>query len=205
MFITLEGPDGSGKTSHIKALEDWLLGLGKDIFVTREPGGTSISEQIRDVIHDMKNTEMHPRTEALLYQAARAQNVEQSLKPKLANGVIVLCDRFYDSTMAYQGYGHHSIPLDQLSKVIQFATGGLKPDLTILIDLDVKIGLARKTSQEEWNRLDAYDLAFHERVRAGFLELAKAEPERFVVIDGDDEWGTIQQKIRSAILAKIQA
>lgn len=204
MFITLEGPDGSGKTSHIKALEDWLLELGKDIFVTREPGGTSISEQIRDVIHDMKNTEMHPRTEALLYQAARAQNVEQSLKPKLADGVIVLCDRFYDSTMAYQGYGHHSIPLDQLRGVVQFATGGLKPDLTILIDLDVKVGLARKTSQEEWNRLDAYDLAFHERVRAGFLELAGNEPERFVVIDGDDEWETIQQKIRSAILAKIE-
>jgi len=203
MFITLEGPDGSGKTSHIRALEDWLQELGKDFFVTREPGGTSISEQIRDVIHDMKNTEMHPRTEALLYQAARAQNVEQSLRPKLARGMIVLCDRFSDSTMAYQGYGHRSIPLDQLREVIHFATGGLKPDLTILIDLDVKVGLARKTSQDEWNRLDAYDLAFHERVRSGFLELAKAEPERFVVINGDDVWELIQQQIRSAILARL--
>lgn len=203
MFITLEGPDGSGKTSHIKALEDWLLEQGKEIFVTREPGGTSISEQIRDVIHDMKNTEMHPRTEALLYQAARAQNVEQSLKPKLAKGTVVLCDRFFDSTMAYQGYGHRSIPLDQLREIIQFATGGLKPDLTILIDLDVKVGLTRKTNQDEWNRLDAYDLAFHERVRAGFLELAKAEPERFEVIDGDDEWQVIQNKIRAAIRARL--
>lgn len=203
MFITLEGPDGSGKTSHIKALEEWLIELGYDVFVTREPGGTSISEQIRDVIHDMNNTEMHPRTEALLYQAARAQNVEESLKPRLAKGEIVLCDRFYDSTLAYQGYGHRSIPLDQLRQIIYFATGGLTPDLTILIDLDVRIGIKRKTKQDEWNRLDAYELDFHERVRAGYLEMSAAEPERWVVLQGDDEWENIHQQIHAAIKSKL--
>jgi len=199
MFITLEGPDGSGKTSHVKPIAEWLESLGKQVFVTREPGGTSISEQIRDVIHNLNNTEMHPRTEALLYQAARAQNVEQALKPKLEQGMIVICDRFYDSTLAYQGYGHRTIPLDQLRTIIKFATSGLKPDLTILIDLDVEEGLKRKTEQAEWNRLDAYDLAFHERVRAGYLELAKEEPSRWVVIPGKDSWENIQKQIRVVI------
>lgn len=204
MFITLEGPDGSGKTSHLKPLGDWLQSLGKQVFITREPGGTSISEQIRAVIHDLNNTEMNPRTEALLYQAARAQNVEQSLKPKLASGIIVICDRFFDSTLAYQGYGHHSIPLSELRSIIQFATGGLKPDLTILIDLDVEEGLKRKTVQDEWNRLDAYDLAFHERVRAGYLELASEEPDRWVIIQGKDNWESIQSQIRQVILKRLQ-
>jgi len=203
MFITLEGPDGSGKTSHVKPLGEWLESLGKQVFVTREPGGTSISEQIRDVIHNLNNTEMHPRTEALLYQAARAQNVERALKPKLAQGMIVICDRFYDSTLAYQGYGHRTIPLDQLRTIIEFATGGLKPDLTILIDLDVEEGLKRKTAQAEWNRLDAYDLAFHERVRAGYLELAKEEPSRWAVIQGKDSWENIQRQIKQVVYSRL--
>jgi len=146
---------------------------------------------------------MHPRTEALLYQAARAQNVEQALKPKLAQGMIVICDRFYDSTLAYQGYGHRTIPLDQLRTIIEFATGGLKPDLTILIDLDVEEGLKRKTAQAEWNRLDAYDLAFHERVRAGYLELAKEEPSRWVIIQGKDSWENIQRQIKQVVSSRL--
>ncbi|HNF95460.1 MAG TPA: dTMP kinase, partial [Anaerolineales bacterium] len=143
MFITLEGPEGSGKTSHIPHLVEFLREKGYTVFPTREPGGTSISEQIRDVLHDMKNAEMHARTETLLYQAARAQIVEQVIKPRLADGEIVISDRYYDSTIAYQGYGHQQ-NLDEIRALVKYATGGLTPDLTILLDLDVEVGLGRK-------------------------------------------------------------
>ena len=136
MFITLEGPEGSGKTSHIPHLVEYLRSQGRVVFPTREPGGTSIGEQIREVIHDLKNVEMHPRTETLLYQAARAQIVEQVIKPRLAAGEIVLSDRYYDSTIAYQGYGHQQ-NLEQVRQLVAYATGGLTPHLTILLDLDV--------------------------------------------------------------------
>src|SRR3990170_2657840 len=155
MFITLEGPEGSGKTSHISALVEHLREQGYTVFPTREPGGTSIGEQIRAVIHDLKNTEMHPRTETLLYQAARSQIVEQIIRPKLKDGLIVLCDRYADSTIAYQGYGHHQ-NLGEVRELVRYATGGLIPDLTVLLDLDVEIGLRRKQKENEWNRLDAY-------------------------------------------------
>jgi len=203
MFITLEGPEGSGKTSHLKPLADWLTDQGRKVYATREPGGTSIGEQIRDVIHDLKNTEMHPRAEALLYQSARAQIVEQVLRPKLAEGYVVLCDRFYDSTLAYQGYGHQVIPLDELRGIIQFATTGLKPDLTILLDLDVEVGLKRKSNQDEWNRLDAFTLDFHQRVRDGYLKLVKEEPERWVVVNANENWDAIQAKLREIIQTKL--
>lgn len=203
MFITLEGPEGSGKTSHLKPLAAWLQSSGRKVYTTREPGGTSIGEQIRQVIHDLKNTEMHPRTEALLYQAARAQIVEQELRPRLDAGEIVLCDRYYDSTLAYQGYGHKIIPLDELRQIIHFATGGLKPDLTILLDLDVEIGLSRKGDQDEWNRLDAYTVEFHRRVRAGYHELVKLEPERWVILDANQSWEDVQKGLRELILAKV--
>lgn len=203
MFITLEGPEGSGKTSHLKPLAAWLQSTGRKVYTTREPGGTSIGEQIRQVIHDLKNTEMHPRTEALLYQAARAQIVEQELRPRLDAGEIVLCDRYYDSTLAYQGYGHKIIPLDELRQIIHFATGGLKPDLTILLDLDVEIGLSRKGDQDEWNRLDAYTVEFHRRVRAGYHELVKLEPERWVILDANQSWEDVQKGLRELILAKV--
>jgi dTMP kinase len=204
MFITLEGPEGSGKTSHLKPLAEWLASQGHVVYTTREPGGTSIGEQIRQVIHDLKNTEMHPRTEALLYQAARAQIVQQVLCPRLAAGEIVLCDRFYDSTLAYQGYGHNSIPLDELRQIIHFATGGLTPDLTILLDLEVEIGLARKGRQDEWNRLDAYTIDFHQRVRAGYHELLTLEPERWVLVDAAQDWESVQKALRAIILGRIK-
>lgn len=166
MFITLEGPEGSGKTSHIPYLVEYFRERGRVIFPTREPGGTSIGEQIREILHDLKNTEMHPRTETLLYQAARAQFVEQVIRPRLALGEIVLSDRYYDSTLAYQGYGHQQ-DLEQVRALVRYATGGLIPDLTILLDVDVEIGLKRKQKADEWNRLDAYTVDFHRRVRAG--------------------------------------
>jgi dTMP kinase len=154
MFITLEGPEGSGKTSHIPYLVAYLREKGHVVFPTREPGGTTISEQIRDILHDLKNAEMHPRTETLLYQAARAQIVEQVIKPRLDDGEIVISDRYYDSTIAYQGYGHQQ-DIEQVRALVKYATGGLDPDLTVLLDLDVEVGLKRKRKGDEWNRMDA--------------------------------------------------
>jgi dTMP kinase len=198
-FITLEGPEGSGKTSHIPLLVDWLTSKGYKVFPTREPGGTPIGEQIRNVVHDLKNTEMHPRTEILLYQAARAQIVEQVIKPRLTSGEIVISDRYHDSTIAYQGYGHQQ-NLKQLRELVKYATGGLVPDLTILLDLDVEIGLKRKKQNGgEWNRMDAYEIEFYQRVRAGYLEMAKQEPARWRVVDASQGWETVQESLRKTI------
>ncbi len=203
MFITLEGPEGSGKTSQLPPLVEYLREQGYNVFPTREPGGTSIGEQIRAVIHDLKNVEMHPRTETLLYQAARAQIVEQVFKPRLAIGEIVISDRYYDSTIAYQGYGHQQ-DLDQVRTLVRYATGGLVPDLTILLDVDVEAGLRRKTQNgSEWNRLDAYTLEFHQRVRRGYLEMVKDEPRRWVVIDAGQEWPEVQQDLRRVVMERL--
>jgi dTMP kinase len=199
MFITLEGPEGSGKTSHVKPLADWLTAQGRRAYVTREPGGTEIGEQIRAVIHDLNNTEMNPRTETLLYQAARAQVVEQVIRPKLAEGYVVLCDRYADSTIAYQGYGHQQ-NLEEVRALVKYATGGLVPNLTILLDVDVELGLKRKTKNGEWNRLDAYTVEFHQRVRAGYLEMVKQEPKRWVIVDASETWERVQEELRRAIL-----
>ncbi len=203
MFITLEGPEGSGKTSHIPYLVEYLREKGYTVFPTREPGGTSIGEQIREVIHDLKNVEMHPRTETLLYQAARSQIVEQVIKPRLTAGEIVISDRYYDSTIAYQGYGHQQ-DLEQVRSLVKYATGGLVPDLTVLLDVDVEIGLGRKKKDNEWNRLDAYTVEFHKRVRAGYLEMVKAEPKRWVVLNAEKKWDEVQKELRKTILAAIK-
>ncbi|MBK7449963.1 MAG: dTMP kinase [Anaerolineales bacterium] len=202
MFITLEGPEGSGKTSHIPHLVEFLREKGHTVFPTREPGGTSISEQIRDILHDMKNAEMHPRTETLLYQAARAQIVEQVIKPLLADGEIVLSDRYYDSTIAYQGYGHQQ-NLDEIRALVKYATGGLTPDLTILLDLDIEVGLARKKKDNEWNRMDAKTVDFHKRVRDGYLEMVKAEPKRWVAVNSEQAWESVQAELRQVILERL--
>lgn len=199
MFITLEGPEGSGKTSHIKPLADWLTAQGHVVYPTREPGGTEIGNQIREVLVSMKNEAMHPRTELLLFQAARAQIVEQAIRPRLAAGEVVLCDRYFDSTLAYQGYGYEIFPLEQIRSLIHFATDGLIPDLTILLDLDVELGLQRKGKTDEWNRLDAYTIDFHRRVRAGYHELIKLDPQRWRVVDSSQPWQMVQDGLRKAI------
>ena len=204
MFITLEGPEGSGKTSHIPHLVEYLREKGYTVFPTREPGGTSIGEQIREVIHDLKNVEMHPRTETLLYQAARAQIVEQVIQPRLQAGGVVISDRYYDSTIAYQGYGHQQ-DLTQVRALVQYATGGLTPDLTILLDLEVEDGLRRKKKDNEWNRLDAYTVEFHQRVRAGYLEMVKQEPNRWVVIEAGKEWSAVQDDLRRVVTGRLKA
>jgi len=204
MFITLEGPEGSGKTSHIPALVEYLRDKGYSVFPTREPGGTSIGEQIREVIHDLKNEEMHPRTETLLYQAARAQIVEQVFKPRLEASEIVISDRYYDSTIAYQGYGHQQ-DLEQVRALVKYATAGLVPNLTILLDVDVEEGLRRKKKDNEWNRLDAYTLEFHQRVHAGYAEMVKQEPNRWVVVDANRSWEEVQEELRMVTLGRLKA
>jgi dTMP kinase len=204
MFITLEGPEGSGKTSHIPYLVQYLREKGHTVFPTREPGGTSISEQIRDILHDLKNAEMHPRAETLLYQAARAQIVEQVIKPRLTAGEIVISDRYYDSTIAYQGYGHQQ-DLEQVRALVKYATGGLTPDLTILLDLDIEVGLKRKIKNEmEWNRMDAYTVEFHQRVRKGYLEMIKQEPQRWVVVNSDQKWDDVQAELKKVVVERLQ-
>jgi len=198
MFISFEGPDGSGKTTQVARLADTLTQLGYQVLITREPGGTPIGDQIRQVLADLKNTGMHPRSETLLFLAARAQLVEQVIKPRLADGHIVLCDRYADSTMAYQGYGHQN-DLDQIQSLINFATGGLKPDLTLLLDVGAEVGLKRKADGSEWNRLDAYSLEFHQRVRKGYLALAEAEPDRWVVINANQQADKVQDLVMRVV------
>ena len=202
MFITLEGPEGSGKTSHIPYLVEFLREQGHIVFPTREPGGTSIGEQVREILSNLKNTEMIPRTETLLFQAARAQFVEEVIKPRLAAGEIVISDRYADSTIAYQGYGHQQ-DLAQIYALIEYATGGLEPDLTIYLDVDIEIGLKRKKNAAEWNRLDAYTVEFHKRVRAGYLKMAKAE--RWVTVDASRGWDEVQEGLKEKIMARLKS
>ena len=203
MFITFEGPDGSGKSTQIKRLAEHLTALGRNVLLTREPGGTDISEQIRNVVHDLRNKAMQPRAEILLYSAARAQLVGEKIKPHLAAGGIVLSDRYADSTMAYQGYGH-GLDLEALRLITQFATDNLKPDLTLLFDIDAETGLRRRQAGGgEWNRLDDYALAFHQRVRAGYLELARAEPERWVILNAAQSVDELQSEVRQVVKKRL--
>jgi dTMP kinase len=202
MFITFEGPDGSGKTYQMALLNEYLKERGFLTLATREPGGTSIGDQIRAILNNLDNTSMHPRTEILLFQASRAQHVEQIILPHLKLGEIVLCDRFADSTLAYQGYGHR-VELNQLKFIVEFATGGLEPDLTLLLDLDVGEGLQRREKGGDWNRLDAYDLEFHQRVREGYFELMKSDPERWVKIDASQSPAAVQEDIRRAVKNRV--
>lgn len=203
MFISLEGPEGSGKTSQLPLLADFLREQGHDVVITREPGGTPISDQIREVLVSMKNQDLRPRTEILLFLASRAQLVEQLIQPSLASGKIVICDRFSDSTLAYQGYGH-GFPLSTLRQMLDFATGGLKPDLTLYLDLDVESGLKRKQNCDDWNRLDAYALEFHRRVREGYLALAAEEKTRWRIVDASRPQQEVQTALRKAVLTKLE-
>ena len=199
MFITLEGPEGSGKSSQIPPLAEFLRGQGWVVHTTREPGGTPIGDQVREVLTSLRNTAMKPRTETLLFCAARAQLVEEVIRPRLAQGEIVLSDRYADSTLAYQGYGHGN-DLEVLRGLLRFATCGLWPDLTLLLDLPVETGLQRKrTGGVEWNRLDAYELEFHRRVRQGFQAMACAEPARWRVIDATQPREAVQLALREAV------
>lgn len=184
LFITFEGPDGAGKTTVLSAIaEQFNQAQRRDIVVTREPGGNQISESIRRIILDPKNTEMDVRTEALLYAAARRQHIQETIQPALDENKIVLCDRFVDSSVAYQGAGRQ-IGEDAVYQMNQFATNGLTPDLTVYVDVPSEVGLARiKAHRDVVDRLDAETLSFHKRVRAAYQRLAAAHPNRIVTID----------------------
>ncbi len=196
MFITFEGPEGSGKSTQIRLLVEWLWAQGREVVLTREPGGTVIGDQIRGVLHDVDNTAMAASAEILLYSASRAQLVNELVRPSLAANKIVLCDRFFDSTYAYQGYGR-GLDLASLQMITRFATGGLKPDLTLMLDIDVSRGIARRVdNNEEMNRLDLEKIEFHERVRQGYFALIDAEPDRWRVIDADRPIDVIQSELR---------
>ncbi len=203
MFITFEGPDGSGKTTQARLLAERLREQRYEVVLTREPGGSDIGDQIRAVLHDLRNTAMDARTEILLYSASRAQHVAQLIRPALAAGKIVISDRYADSTLAYQGYGRE-LDLETLRTVTAFATGGLVPDLTLYLDIPPQEGLQRRRlGGDEWNRLDAEALEFHQRVRAGFLELVRLEPERWVVIDSTHSIEEVQAEIKALVQARL--
>ncbi len=205
MFITLEGPEGSGKSSQLPALAKFLRDAGYEVVETREPGGTVVGDQIREVLMNLENVTIVPRTEILLFLAARAQHVEGLIKPALASGKIVLCDRYGDSTLAYQGYGHET-DLDTLRSLLAFSTGGLKPDLTLLLDVPIDEGFRRKRGNSvEWNRLDAYAEAFHERVRQGYLALAEEEPDRWMIIDATQDRGKVLEAMQKAVLNRLES
>lgn len=202
MFITFEGSEGTGKTSQLAELVTFLRLEGYAVLTPREPGGTPIGEQVREVLFDRANTAMQARTEVLLFQASRAQLVEDVIRPYLKQGGIVISDRYADSTLAYQGYGRQ-LDLAQLRSLIEFATGGLKPDLTLLLDVPVEIGLRRRAKEGSLNRLDVLDLAFYNRVRQGYLEMACQEPERWVVVDASLTWENVQARIRQVVLERL--
>lgn len=203
MFITFEGPEGSGKTSQIVLLAEFLRGQGYEVVQTREPGGTSIGDQIRNVLHDVGNGEMESVTELLLYSASRAQLVRELVQPALDEGKIILCDRYADSTIAYQGYGR-GLDLDELRMLTEFATGGLKPHLTLLLDIDVERGLARRqVNGEEMNRLDLEAVSFHQKVRSGYHTLVEADPVRWVRVDADRSVDAIQEELRKIVVLKV--
>lgn len=204
MFITLEGPEGSGKSSQLPALAEFLRSRGYTVLTTREPGGTPIGDQVRQVLTRMENQGMSPRSETLLFCAARAQLVDQVIRPALARGEVVISDRYADSTLAYQGYGHGN-DLAVLRQLLHFATGGLWPELTLLLDVDSAAGLERRRSSGgEWNRLDDYALSFHQRVRQGYLDLARSQPERWVVVDAAQPMDAVQQALRQVILRRLE-
>jgi dTMP kinase len=205
LFITLEGPEGSGKSTHASRLAGYLRSKGRDVLLTREPGGTSIGDQIRAILNDHANTAMQPRAEILLFCASRAQLVSQMIRPHLARGGTVVCDRFADSTLAYQGFGR-GLELATLKSISDFATDRLTPDITLLLDLPVEIGLARRRrSDSDWNRLDAQEVEFHRRVREGYLKLARRAPKRWVRIDAEKEEEVVWSQILRAVTARIRS
>lgn len=204
MFVTIEGPEGSGKSSVTKEVVKLLEAQGKEVVLTREPGGTPIAEQIREVILDKANTAMDPVTEALLYAAARRQHLVEKVWPLSKQGKIIISDRFLDSSLAYQG-GARGLGIDYILSMNQFATDGYYPDLTLLFDVDPRIGLKRIAANKgrEVNRLDLEKIEFHDSVRQTFLGLAKRFPERFVVLDASKPFEEVVQDAYKAITERL--
>ena len=194
IFITMEGPDGSGKSTQIELLKGYLESKGYEIIITREPGGTAISEAIRGVILNKDYTEMGHMTEALLYASARAQLVSEVIKPALEAGKAVISDRFIDSSAVYQGMAR-GLGVENVYKINEYATQGIMPDLTILLDLPAMVGISRKKDQKELDRMELESLDFHEKVAAGYRDLAKLAPERIYTVDATDSIENIHKEI----------
>lgn len=204
MFITLEGPEGSGKTTAVESAVKKLQEMGYEIVRTREPGGTPIAEQIRNVILDKANTNMDPRTEALLYAASRRQHLVEKVWPAIKEGKIVICDRYLDSSLAYQG-GARGLGIDNVLNVNLFATENTWPDLTLLFDIKPEEGLKRiaANASREVNRLDLEKIEFHQKVRESFLYLAKKYPDRFIIIDASKSREEVAKDTLDAILSRL--
>ncbi len=204
VFITFEGIEGSGKSTQITQIANYLSAHGRTVALTREPGGTAIGDQVRKILLDPANTALDPKAELLLYAAGRAQHLAQFILPALGAGKVVLCDRFSDATLAYQGFGR-GLDLGLIRSLDSMATDGLRPDLTLLLDIDVAVGLMRARGRNSRGGLEAEarfeneQLSFHERVRRGYLELAKLEPGRFRIVDASPSPDEIQNKLRQII------
>ena len=194
LFITFEGVEGSGKSTQLGALALRLKGMDREVVETREPGGTRIGNQIRQILLKRRNHRMTLVTELLLYAASRAQLTQELIKPSLEAGRIVLCDRFADATLAYQGYGR-DLPLDLIDRLNRLATQGISPRLTLLLDLDPEVGLKRIAQERDLDRLEGEELAFHRRVREGYLKLAEQEPDRIKIVAADRDTATIEEKV----------
>jgi dTMP kinase len=211
MFITLEGIEGSGKTTQIRRLVEFLEDKGVDCVTTRQPGGTQIGENIRSILLDPANSALEPLAELLLYMADRAQHINELIRPALKNGKTVVCDRYFDATMVYQGFAR-GLSIELIGKLHQLLFDDLKPDVTLLLDLSPQVGLERAWQQlnngqrsGDESRFEAEAVAFHEKVRAGYLELARFEPERFRIIDAaqtQNEVFAAMRKIVSSFLKR---
>jgi dTMP kinase len=219
LFITFEGPEGGGKTTHARLLYEYLREEEYPVVLTREPGGTRISDKVRQVLLDPDNTDILPRTEILLFSASRAQLSEEFIRPHLEQGHIVICDRYADSTMAYQGHGL-GLDLETLRAITTFATGGLAPDLTLYLDVPIETGLRRRLGMgnntglagsgtqlplfDKWDRLDMKELEYHRRVQRGYEQLMQAEPDRWHKVDANRSLDQVQDDIRRKVLSVLE-
>jgi dTMP kinase len=219
LFITFEGPEGGGKTTHARLLYEYLREEEYPVVLTREPGGTRISDKVRQVLLDPDNTDILPRTEILLFSASRAQLSEEFIRPHLEQGHIVICDRYADSTMAYQGFGL-GLDLETLRAITSFATGGLTPDLTLYLDVPIETGLRRRLGMgnntglaasgtqlplfDKWDRLDMKELEYHRRVQRGYEQLMQAEPDRWHKVDANRSLDQVQDDVRRKVLSILE-
>lgn len=204
-FITLEGPEGAGKSIQARLLGKFLEERGWTVLLTREPGGTALGDELRHILLHADDLHLLPETEVLLLAAGRAQHVREAIIPALEAGVAVVSDRFVDSTYAYQG-GGHGLSMESLRLIQEYATGGLEPDLRVLIDVPIEVGLRRRHAEAgSVNRIDLAPEAFHERVRQAFLAMAAADPDGWSVVDGRDDVASVARKVHTEVESRVLA